>query len=307
MKKILTTLFIAFSATLWAIAQNPIVINPSTTRHGPEKGSLVIVGGGKQTDEIWDKIFELGGGKDAVRIVVVSNASGDTSANASAKLIEDLRTRIASAERVSGLNLQSIADANNPDKLVELRKATAVFFVGGRQWHISDIYLNTLAHTEFWNVLGRGGVISGSSAGASIQGSFLWRGDTSGYEVLIGDHTQGLGFLRNSAIDQHILVRNRHNDLAAFIRIAPQFIGIGIDESTAVVVQGDNVEVIGESYAAFHSADQENFVFLRKGDKYDLKNHQVVRPQRPPQPVPADNSVPQVQTAKGKTTKKRIN
>ncbi len=280
MKKLINSLLLAFSTTLLSIAQNPIEITQAETQHGPEKGSLVIVGGGKQTDEIWDKIIELGGGKENVRIVVVANASGDSSENASAKLLGDLRTRIGNEKRVSLLNLRTIAEANDPAKLAGLRKATAVFFVGGRQWRIADVYLNTLAHQEFWNVLNRGGVIAGTSAGASIQGSFLWRGDTSGHQVLIGDHTQGLGFLRNSVIDQHILVRNRQHDLSDFIRIAPQFIGIGIDESTAVVVQRDVFEVIGESYVALHGKEQDDFIFLRKGDRYDLKDRKVIRPEK---------------------------
>jgi len=277
MKKIILILSM-FLTTIVLSAQNPIEIKLSETRHGPEQGSLVIIGGGKQTNEIWDKIIELAGGKGKARIVVVANASGDTTSKASANLIDTIRRRIGNDERVSLLNLRTIAEANNPANLAALRAATGVFFNGGRQWRISDVYLNTLAHEEFWNVLRRGGVIAGTSAGASIQGSFLWRGDTSGYLVLVGDHTQGLGFLRNSVIDQHILARNRQKDLTAFIKIAPQFIGIGIDESTAVVVQRDDLEVIGNSYVALHSADSEDFVFLRKGGKYDLKEHKVIPP-----------------------------
>jgi cyanophycinase len=268
MKKILFVLSTLLTTSL-LYAQNPIEIKSSETRHGPEKGSLVIIGGGEQPDEIWDKIIELAGGKDKARIVVITNASSDTSAYV-IKTIDDIKAKV-SKDRVSALGLKTIKEANDKSNLKELRQATGVFFVGGRQWRISDVYLNTLAHQEFWNVLARGGVIAGTSAGASIQGSFLWRGDTSGYSVLISDHTQGLGFLRNSAIDQHILVRNRQFDLADFIKIAPQFIGIGIDESTAVVVQKDSLEVIGNSYVAIHSSDKEKFSFLRKGDKYDLK------------------------------------
>jgi cyanophycinase len=151
-----------------------------------------------------------------------------------------------------------------------------------------------LAHQEFLNVLKRGGVIAGSSAGASIQGSFLWRGDTRTADIVVGDHTQGLGFLRNSVIDQHILVRNRQFDLSKFIAIAPQFIGIGLDESTAVVVIRDSLEVIGKSYVAINSAEKKEnaspwnieddqtkpFFLLAAGQKYDLKEHKIVRPPR---------------------------
>ena len=95
-------------------------------------------------------------------------------------------------------------------------------------------------------------MIAGTSAGASIQGSFLWRGDTKGSHILVGDHTQGLGFLKNSAIDQHLLRRNRQFDLVDFIRQSPDLIGLGLDESTAVLVQKDTFEVIGKSYVAVY-------------------------------------------------------
>jgi cyanophycinase len=272
MKKLTITL-ISLACSIIIYAQNPIKIQPTETRHGPEKGSLIIIGGGTIVDEIWNKIIELAGGKEKAYFVLVTNASADTSAYV-AKSVNEFEKRLGK-EKISVLNLKTIREANDEKNLDGLKKATGVFFLGGRQWNISDAYLNTLAHHEFQQVLARGGVIAGTSAGASIQGSLLWRGDTSNYNVLIGDHTQGLGFLRNSVIDQHILVRNRQLHLADFIKIAPQFIGIGIDESTAVVVQRDNLEVIGISYVAIHDANTQPFFFLRKGQKYDLNERKI--------------------------------
>ena len=254
-------------------AQNPTSVDLSVTRHGPENGSLVIIGGGTVTPEIWDRFIELAGGKDA-RIVVVTNASGPGEDYHSAA-IQVLSERLG-ADRVTRMHLNSIDEANDDKNLAPLRRATGIYFSGGRQWRISEVYLNTKAHREFFALLARGGVIAGSSAGASIQGSFLWRGDTRGNQYGIGDHTQGLGFLKLSAIDQHILVRNRQHDLEAFIQAAPEFIGIGLDESTAIVVRKDVFEVIGESYVAVNQADREKFYFLRKGQKYDLKEHKPI-------------------------------
>ena len=250
-------------------AQNPTAVDLSVTRHGPEHGSLVIIGGGTVTDEIWDRFIELAGGPDA-RIVVITNASGPDDYHTTA--IETL-TAWLGASRVSRLHLSTIDEANDDRNLAELKRATGIYFTGGRQWRISEVYLNTKVHRECFALLARGGVIAGSSAGASIQGSLLWRGDTRGAQHLIGDHTQGLGFLKLSAIDQHILVRNRQHDLDAFIKAAPEFIGIGIDESTAIVVRGDEFEVIGKSYVAVHQAGREKFFFLRPGQRYDLHEH----------------------------------
>ncbi len=279
------------------------IINP-TTKHGPEKGSLIIIGGnvGSQRD-IWDKFTELAGGKDRAVIVVVTTGSGDSAAF-DHKDIEIVKKETG-INNVTLLHTSDLKEANSEQFIAPLKKATGVYFIGGRQWRIADAYLNTLTHKAFWDVLNRGGVIAGSSAGASIQGSFLWRGDTKGPQILIGDHTQGLGFLKSSAIDQHLLVRNREFDLVSLIRKSPQLIGIGLDEATAVVVQRDTLQVIGKSFVAIYdyntiikseekplldgkqdyTTSTGPFFFLSPGQKYDLAKREVIREPRKPKPV----------------------
>ena len=169
--------------------------------------------------------------------------------------------------------------------MAPLKKATGIWFRGGRQWKLADAYLHTLTQKEFNNVLDRGGVIAGTSAGATIQGSFMVRGDTKGNTIMIGDHTEGLDFMHHVAIDQHHLKRNRIFDLIDVIKSHPDLLGIGIDESTAIVVQQDLFEVMGVSYVAIYDIDQINgqskgprdqnsssgpFYFLGKGQKFDL-------------------------------------
>lgn len=248
---IITVLLLLAVITFQVYAQNPIKVQPSELRHGPENGALVIIGGGGVTPEIWDKILELAGGKERAKFVVVTNAGSDglNTRSGTARLLKEK----IGEENVRIFDLKTIHEANDEKNLEFLKQATGVFFDGGRQWRIADAYLNTLAHQEFQNVLARGGVIAGSSAGASIQGSFLWRGDTKTPDIFVGDHTQGLGFLKNSVIDQHILARNRQFDLIEFVKGAPQLIGLGIDESTAVVVIKDELEVVGKSIVAIHS------------------------------------------------------
>lgn len=248
------------------LAQRPTAAMDASTKHGPAKGSLVIIGGGTVVPEIWDRFIDLAGGRDA-RIVVITNASGEDDFHSPA--IAELQRRLG-ADRVTPMNLKDIVEANNPALIAPIAKATGIYFSGGRQWRISEVYLNTLAHQAMWDLLGRGGVIAGSSAGASIQGSLLWRGDTAGPDILVGDHTQGLGFMKYCAIDQHILVRNRQHDLRDFINAAPMFIGIGLDESTAIEVHGDTFTVVGKSYVAVHFKGQDDFRFLYAGQKFDL-------------------------------------
>jgi len=253
------------------------------TVHGPEKGALLIIGGNVgSTASIWNKFTELAGGKEKAHIVVVTAASGDSAAYDTAD-VNTVKRQTGIADVVL-LHTHDLRTANSEAFIAPLKRATGVYFVGGRQWRIADCYLNTLTHQAFFDVLNRGGVIAGSSAGASIQGSFLWRGDTKGAEILIGDHTQGLGFLKNSVIDQHVLRRNRQFDLVNLIEKAPQLIGIGLDEATAVLVQRDTLEVLGKSYVAIYDHGTTvpgPFFFLSEGQRYDLKQRKVIRVPRP--------------------------
>jgi cyanophycinase len=295
-KLIISSLMLAVIGSASFAQQSPITVKSSSTKHGPEKGSLIIIGGnaGSQRD-IWDKFTELAGGKDKAAIVVVTTASGDSAAF-DKKDVDEVRKQTG-IKNVTLLHTSDLKEANSEKFIAPIKNATGIYFVGGRHWRIADSYLNTLTHQAFIDLLNRGGVIAGSSAGASILGSFLWRGDTKGAQIEVGDHTQGLGFLKNSAIDQHLLVRNREFALVDFIKKAPQLIGIGLNEATAVVVQRDTLQVIGKSFVAIYdyntiinngekhvvngredyTASNGPFFFLSEGQRYDLANRQVIK------------------------------
>ncbi|HMH24857.1 MAG TPA: cyanophycinase [Puia sp.] len=271
----------------------------SVTRHGPENGSLIIIGGAVVTADIWKKFTELAGGVARANIVVITTAAGDSAAYRT-NSVEEVK-RATGVQQVFLLHTNDRNVANSDSFIAPLKQATAVFIIGGRQWRLADSYLNTRTLRALSDLLDRGGVIAGTSAGASIQGSFLWRGDTRGAQILVGDHTKGFGFLKNSVIDQHLLARNRQFDLVGFIRKSPELIGIGLDQSTAVLIQKDTLEVIGASYAAIYDyntimgkgaghvtkndkgADTEDFTassgpffFLSAGQRYDLRNRKLL-------------------------------
>ena len=257
---------------------------------GPEKGSLIIVGGGKVGADIWARFIELAGGPNA-SIVVIPTAGEDSAINSGKSFERDLLQNLG-VQNVVVVHTRDPKTANTAAFVAPIKKATGIWFVGGRQWKLADAYLNTLAHTAFNDLLNRGGVIAGTSAGATIQGSFLLRGDTKGNNTLEGDHIQGLDFIHNVAIDQHVLRRNRQFDLINVIKAHPQLLGIGIDESTAIVVQKNTFEVIGNSYVAIYDIKQINgqekavtgengtggpFFFLQKGQRFDLETRKVIR------------------------------
>jgi cyanophycinase len=259
----------------------------SSTTTGPDNGTLVIVGGGRLDASIVDKFVELAGGENA-HIVVIPTAGGRDSYG------ENYGG--AGAFREAGAGKVTILHTNDPkvaDTDVfagQLEEATAVWFSGGRQWRLVDAYAGTKTEDMFWEVLNEGGVIGGSSAGATIQGSYLARGDTQTNQIMMGDHEEGFGFVKNIAIDQHVIARNRHFDMFNILKNKPELLGMSIDESTAVVVTGNTFEVIGSSYVIMYdggfwsregSSDKqlpsENlFYFLRSGDKYDLKKREVI-------------------------------
>lgn len=254
---------------------------------GPSKGSLVIAGGNLRDTAVVNKFIELSGGKDAL-IVFIPTASGSQTFD-TARTVSILTS--SGATNVRLLHTYDKAVANTEEFASVLRQAGGVFFGGGRQWQIVDAYAGTLTEKEIRKVLDRGGAIGGSSAGATIQGSFLARGDTKSNTIMIGDHVEGFSYLTNSAIDQHLLVRNRQHDLIEVVSLYPHLLGIGIDENTAVLVQGNRMEVLGQSYVAIYdhnlwvkaTGDSSSiinggkFFFLMKGDVYDVKERKVLR------------------------------
>ena len=258
---------------------------------GPDKGSLVIVGGGNVGPEIWAKFIELAGGAANANIIIVTTADEDSSI-ARGRSVEKEALQKLGVQQIGFLHTRDPRTANTDSFVAALKKATGVWFRGGRQWKLADAYLNTLTQKEFTNVLNRGGVIGGTSAGATIIGSFMVRGDTKGNSIMIGDHLIGFDFMHHVAIDQHHLRRNRIFDMIDVIKSHPDLLGIGIDESTAIVVQQDLFEVIGTSYVAIYDIDQINgsskgpreqnsssgpFYFLGKGQKFDLKLRKITR------------------------------
>jgi cyanophycinase len=261
---------------------------------GPSKGSLVIVGGAMQDPAIIKRFLELAGGLDAP-IVVIPTAGGADEYDQNWSGLQQFRN--AGATRLTVLHTKDRTRADSEEFVRPIREARGVFFTGGRQWRLADSYLNTLTHRALNDLLERGGVIGGTSAGASIQGSFLVRGDTKGAETMIGDHVEGLGFMRNVGIDQHLLKRNRQFDLLELVSKYPNLLGIGIDEDTAIVVQGDEFDVIGQSYVVIYDnqrvlAPAGTFYFLAPGDRYDLKKRQAFRPTRVMQPFERVTPIP---------------
>lgn len=234
-------------------------------RVGPPRGTLFIVGGGAMGG-LWAEFLRLAGGKDAVIVVIPT---------ANTEVVDDDKASVAlrrlGATRVVQLHTRDRAVADTEEFTAPLRAAAAVWITGGRQWRLTDAYLGTRTERELHALLARGGVIGGSSAGATIQGSYLVRGARGDNTIMMAPgYEQGFGFLRDSAIDQHVNTRGRAEDLRPVLRRHPHLLGIAIDEATALVVTADTGVVRGAGVTRFLTAADAPAIELRAGGRFDL-------------------------------------
>jgi cyanophycinase len=241
-------------------------------------GSLVIVGGGGMPKEVTAKFIELAGGPEELIVVFpTANEPRGPTAN-DGRFLER-----AGAKNVKVLSQRTRADVESAEFAEALGKAKGVWFGGGRQWRFIDCYAGTKAEELLHGVLARGGVIGGSSAGATIQAQYLVRGSVLGNtEMMAEGYERGLAFLPGAAVDQHFSQRKRQPDMTAVMQRFPQLLGIGLDEATAIIVEGQTAEVLGAGQAHFYdyrtapAACQPDFTAIKAGQKYDLVERKVV-------------------------------
>jgi cyanophycinase len=239
---------------------------------GPETGTLIIAGGGKLGPEIVGRFIALAGGVKA-KIVVIPTAGEDAAYGpdcACLKMFRDL-----GATDLTVLHTRDKAQADTPAFAAPLKDATAVWFVGGRQWRLVDSYAGTRTEAAIRAVLARGGVVGGTSAGATIQGSYLVRGARSGNEIMMAPgYEAGFGLMQGVAIDQHVTARHREGDLDAVVVKHPEVLGIGIDQSTAIEVGRDRFRVLGVGHVFIHDGREQpnggHYSLLKAGDRFDL-------------------------------------
>jgi cyanophycinase len=238
-----------------------------------EGGTLVIDGGGIPKEAL-TRFIQAAGGPDALILAVPTAQSDDPPLNpGEAKML-----RAAGAKNVKTFHLATHADAFDESKIKIINEAKGIWFCGGRQWRYVDAYLDTPAEQLMHALLKRGGVIGGSSAGATIQGDYLVRGNPLGnVQMMAEGYERGLGFLRGVAIDQHFIFRNRFADMTALKKAFPQVLGLGIDQGAALVVTGHVMEVIGNKSVCVYDKKEPpangnpDYVTLQPGERYDLK------------------------------------
>jgi cyanophycinase len=246
--------------------QTPPAVLPADTK---QQGTAILVGGGRIPKAAVQRFFELAGGKSA-KVVLVPGA-----------MPKDGRADDPFGRMLQGLGVTDlrVLDCAHPSEVTdaELQKlgdATAIWFGGGRQWRLCDAFDGTKAIAAMHAVLARGGVVGGSSAGATIQGELLVRGNPLGNtEMWCEGYDRGFSFVPGVAVDQHFVARDREADLTGLIARFPQFVGLGIDEGTAAIVRDHRLEVVGESLVAIVDARSGASVttWLKPGDRWHLR------------------------------------
>ena len=227
-------------------------------------GKLFICGGGLLSDELRQHFINLAGGTQA-RVVVITTASvlADTD-RIEPKLAIWREQTLAD---LTILHTRSRVTADEPWFVRPLTLATGVWFVGGDQNWLIDTYLGTSTEREIRGVLARGGVVGGTSAGAAIMSPVMICRDRPTLQI-----GQGFGFLPGTVVDQHFLKRKRQERLLRVLDGHPGLLGLGIDEGTALLVDGSHLCVMGESQVMVCSPPAADLLpySLDPGDEAEL-------------------------------------
>lgn len=224
------------------------------------KGYAVAIGGALKgdNDEVWGRMVELAGGRGA-RFVVFATAS-DNPEQSGRRVVDLLQRRGAVAEHIPvapQLKWVDLDKAVRDESLLEtVRAAQGIFFAGGSQDRIVDT-LNPRGEATpmlqaIWDVYRRGGVVAGTSAGAAIMSTVMFRDALNVIDVMKGqlrdgkEVDRGLGFVGPEVfIDQHFLKRGRFGRMIPLMLAKGYKLGLGVEENSAAIVHGDEVEIIG--------------------------------------------------------------
>lgn len=230
-------------------------------------GPLFIVGGGPQPPALVQEFVDLAGGRGRARIVVFPMATASATAG-------DEKARDLQALGATAFSLRVTREQADTDSVARLLDGvTGVWFVGGDQNRLARALRGTRTLEALKRRWRAGAVVGGTSAGAAVMSATMLTGDEKrpGGSRPLRDSTaddawltidrgnvavdSGFALLPNAIVDQHFLRRKRHNRLISLVLERPERLGVGIDESTALVVEGSGQwRVSGTSVAVIYDA-----------------------------------------------------
>ena len=262
------------------------------------KGTLIVSGAAGLSREsfgtgVLERFVSLAGGPNANFVYIPTASSGikldngfiytppdDEVPAANTHAFEAELAKMFGVARMTILHTRNRQIANSPKFVTVLREANGVWISGGNSGRLADTYLGTRAEKELRAVVERGGVVGGNSAGAIIQGSFIVRGRPDKPVLMANGHHRGFGFLKDVVINPHLITAKREDELVNVVDAYPKLLGIGIDEKTAIVVHGNQFEVLGDSKIAIYDNQKRNnrwYYWLEAGTVFNLSTRTIVK------------------------------
>ncbi len=258
----------------------------------PNAGHLFIIGGGSRPKQMMNRYAALAMESPQKRTVVFPMASGSPAESGKGMVEEFRKLGLPEVEYL----ILTREQAENPDSLKLLDGVGSIYFTGGDQSRLTKALVGTPIHRRMLELYRQGAVIGGTSAGAAVMSELMITGNEKrpveedhAFEKILADNievTPGFGFITSSIIDQHFVARKRHNRLISLVAEHPDLLGIGIDESTAILVNPDETfEVIGEQNVIVYDAGGAEIDIelgkplsgyrlvmhiLKPGDRFDL-------------------------------------
>ena len=243
----LTRLFslLLLATTLQLIAQPKKVT--------PPKGSLFIIGGGNRSEALIRQLVATAnlGTKEYIVVLPMASEIPDTGFK---YISRQLRVQTSLPIRNFDFNKHDASDVKWVDSVAQ---AKLIYILGGDQNRFMKAVLNTPVYAAIHKAYQNGATIAGTSAGAAVMSKYMITGvqlKDSIYKETFDklwdkniEFSEGLGLLQRTIIDQHFLKRNRYNRIISALAAKPGYMGVGIDESTAIIVKGSKATVAGDS------------------------------------------------------------
>ena len=233
---------------------------------GARAGSLILSGAAGGSREsfgagVLERFVELAGGPDAEFVYIPTASSGI---------------------RLDDGFIYEPPDTDTPAPNTEEFERKLATMFGVRRIHILHTRSRMTANSEsFVATLRRAGgvwIIGGNSAGAIIQGSFIVRGRPDKPVLMARGHERGFGFLKKVVVNPHLTTAKREDELINVVDAHPELLGIGIDEKGAILVRGDEFQVLGESKVAVYDDKRHGgkwYYWLSPGAVFSLRTRTV--------------------------------
>jgi cyanophycinase len=224
----------------------------STQPKQEQKGGLFIIGGGPRPNELMQQLVDISDIKNGGYVVILPMSSEEPDS-----------AFFYIREQFVSLGIREIVCFNfAPDSIPQpwidsLITSPLIFITGGDQNKFMKVAKNPNLYGALHQSLKNGAVIAGTSAGAAIMSKKMITGNEHKYPEYTGNYrtieaenieiAEGMGFVEKAIIDQHFVYRMRMNRLITVAIENPEETAIGIDESTAIFVQGNTATVYGKA------------------------------------------------------------